>query len=669
MTTNLILPTAQQRAWGDAELGVIIHLDLQVFERGYEFREQWGYTPSPSVFNPAELDTDQWIEAAVAAGAKYAVLVAKHCSGFSLWPTKAHDYSVASSPWRDGKGDIVRDFFASCAKYGIKPGLYCSLSCNAHFNVDNPGLVRDRDPQKQAAYNEMAMQQLTELWTNYGPLFEIWFDGGVLPPEQGGPDVAGLMARLQPDAVVFQGPATWAHPVRDSGIELSTAVLPNWSTTSRNAYQRNDHSKKAGDPSGELWAQTECDIPNRKAGLAFQGGWFWRPGDEPYIYSSDELVEGYFRSVGQNSNLLIGMVIDDRGKFPEPDTEAFEEFGDTLKRMFRNLSAKTSGIGKQITLPLPSGSKPTIVSLAENLAYGECVRRFNVEAFVDGKWQTIWDGTAIGHKRLERFEPLNATHLRLNILESVGEPRIREFAAYAADTRLFSEPLSLAQRSKLFIARDAAGSVSITCSNPSLAIRYTTDGSEPNAKSPRYQGPFAMPDGGVVKAYSYIEGGSCLSDTTTVVFGGSRSHWRIADVSLDSPYENGGAAGVAKLLDDDPESYWHTYHVDKAKSAAPHYVVLDAQQAVTIGGFTLMPRVRALSGTPDEFEFHVSEDGESWNLVADAVIDDWIERPVARLIPLDRPVKARYVKFVAKHVIDGLDYVAVAGIGTVPVLL
>ena len=139
----------------ECEIGVIIHLDLQVFEAGYEFRKQWGYTPDASVFNPRELDPDQWIATAKAAGATYAVLVAKHCSGFSLWPTEAHDYSVKSTPWRDGKGDIVGEFFKSCKKFGLRPGLYCSAATNAYLNVDNPGMVRSGNVAAQVHYNHV----------------------------------------------------------------------------------------------------------------------------------------------------------------------------------------------------------------------------------------------------------------------------------------------------------------------------------------------------------------------------------------------------------------------------------------------------------------------------------------------------------------------------------
>jgi len=665
MTDKLIIPTPQQLAWADAEIGVIIHLDLQVFEPSYEFRQAWGYSPDPSVFNPSDLNTDQWIEAAVAAGARYAVLVAKHCSGFSLWPTKAHPYSVASSPWKDGKGDIVADFFRSCRKYGVRPGLYCSLACNAYLNVDNPGLVRDGDPEKQARYNEIALQQLAELWTNYGEVFEIWFDGGVLPPEQGGPDVVSLMRELQPDAIVFQGPSSWPHCVRWCGNELGIAAEPNWSTTDADAFQKGDRSSMGGDPNGDLWASAECDMPNRKASSAFQGGWFWREGDEPFLYSGDELVECYFRSVAQNSNLLIGMVIDNRGRFPDADTKVFQEFGRKLKQVFSAPVASTSGSGHCIALSLPAGARPNVIVLMEDLAQSERVRRYSVEALIGNNWFTIWQGTCIGHKRIERFEPLDAAEIRLNILESVGEPQIREISAWAADEKHFSAPINPAKRCILFIGRNKDGNVSIECSNSNLAIRYTIDGTEPNASSPLYTEPFPLPNGGAVKAFAFVKGGHYRSDTWIATFGACRDRWRIKSTSLDSPYDNNGAADVAKVLDDDPETYWHTYHVDKSKSAPPHEVVIDMGERFEVAAFTFMPRIKSLDGTPDKYEFYLSADSVHWVLAAEGELIDLKENPIIRCIRLDTPQTGRYIRFVAKHVLDDGDYVVVAGIGVI----
>ena len=143
--------------------------------------------------------------AAKAAGATYAVLVAKHCSGFSLWPTKAHPYSVKNTPWRNGQGDIVKDFIASCKKYGLRPGIYASTTANGYLKVDNPGKVVSGDPEEQKKYNEIVKMQLTELWSEYGDLMEVWFDGGVLPPEKGGFDVLGSSKEIPARSHCFPG--------------------------------------------------------------------------------------------------------------------------------------------------------------------------------------------------------------------------------------------------------------------------------------------------------------------------------------------------------------------------------------------------------------------------------------------------------------------------------
>ncbi|HOO26502.1 MAG TPA: alpha-L-fucosidase, partial [Clostridiales bacterium] len=166
------LPTPAQLEWADAELGVLIHYDIPVFSPGYEWREKFDKPLDSALFNPSELNTDQWLETAASMGAKYAVLVAKHCTGFCIWPTRAHDYSVKSSPWRNGEGDIVADFIKSCRKFNIRPGIYYSVSANGYLKVDNPGKVISGDPKEQEAYNKTVELQVTELWTGYGELFE-----------------------------------------------------------------------------------------------------------------------------------------------------------------------------------------------------------------------------------------------------------------------------------------------------------------------------------------------------------------------------------------------------------------------------------------------------------------------------------------------------------------
>ena len=321
--TKLILPTPSQAEWAEREIGVIIHLDLPVFSDDvhYNFRDHYGDPLPAALFNPDDMDVESWVRAARDLGAKYAVLVAKHCTGFCLWPTKAHDYSVASSPWKGGQGDVVREFVNACRKYDVLPGLYYSVSCNQYMNVDNPGLVRDHDPEKQRAYNEMALSQLTELWTNYGELFEIWFDGGCLPPEEGGPDVAGLLSRLQPNAVVFQGPKGMPSRLRWVGNERGVAD-ENCSSIMDEGAELLDGTREVlakGDTLGDTWRPAESDLPGRDAHRARAGGWFWAPDQEDAVKSGEELLDTYIKSVGRGTNMLVGMAIDAHGRSVFPN--------------------------------------------------------------------------------------------------------------------------------------------------------------------------------------------------------------------------------------------------------------------------------------------------------------------------------------------------------------
>lgn len=426
-------PTPGHVAWADSEVGVIIHLDVQTFEPTYDFRQQWGITPSPEVFQPRDLDTDQWVAAARSAGATYAVLVAKHCSGFSLWPTQAHAYSVANTSWRQGQGDIVRDFVASCHRQGVRPGLYASASCNAFLNVDNPGVVRSGNREDQASYNAVVEQQLTELWTNYGELFELWFDGGVLPPSQGGPDLTPLLLKLQPGAVVFQGPRG-CPLLRWVGNERAEAPYPCWSTTHTLSAADGvaEQLDLGGDPDGTIWAPAESDMPNRDQHKAFQGGWFWRAGEDQHLYSVEHLLERYDLSVGRNSNLLLGMVIDARGLVPDADARHFEAFGKAVRAQFATCLGRSAGHGTRLDLPLTVPGRVDSLVLMEDIAAGERVRRYRIEGETAAGWKTLARGTCIGHKRIERLTPVEVRSLSLHLEESVEPPCIREFAAYGS---------------------------------------------------------------------------------------------------------------------------------------------------------------------------------------------------------------------------------------------
>ena len=430
------LPTKEHAAWADAETGVLIHFDMPVFEPSYSFRDQWGYTPSTEKFNPTDLNTDQWLETASKAGAKYAVLTTKHCSGFCLWPTKAHDYHIGNSPWKNGNGDVVGDFIRSCAKFNIKPGFYYSSVTNAYLNVDNPGFVRSGIREEQERYNRIVEQQLTELWSNYGKLFEIWFDGGYLSKERGGGDVLSLLKKLQPDAVVFQGPES-SKPLRWVGNEHGHAPYPCWGTNDFISDSDGVHARKdlCGNPYGRIWCPAEADTPIRSRAKAFQCGWFWKEGEDHLVVPVEELVEYYCDTVGRNCNLLMGMVIDKRGLCPDKDAENFAEFGREVNRLFGHPFAKTSGEGDVLEIKLDRPEKITHAVIMEDISQGEKVLSYKLEAF-DGKaWIELSEGSCIGHKRIERLPETICRSFRIRCLKTKGTPIFRSVELFNSSSR------------------------------------------------------------------------------------------------------------------------------------------------------------------------------------------------------------------------------------------
>lgn len=431
-TEGIIVPNTVQQEWAQAEIGVIIHFDMPVFRPDYQWR-QFGTHPSPSAFNPTKLNTDQWLAAAQKLGAKYAVLVAKHCSGFSLWPTEAHDYSIKHSPYKNGKGDIVGEFVASCKKYGLKPGIYASTTANGYLWVDNPGYVQPGSPVTQQEYNHIVTQQLTELWSNYGPLFEIWFDGGVLSKENGGADILSLVEKLQPQAIAFQGPMGHPNLVRWVGNEEGTAPDPCWATA--NATTQADGTQKVsgmhGDPHAEFWCPGEADFTLRKNG-SFQGGWFWHEGQDNEIFPLNQLMQKYETSVGRNTNMLLGLVVDNQGLVPQADVERLEAYGREIDRQYGHPDKQVQGESNELALELDTPTVVDRIILQEDISQGERVLEYQVKGFGNGQWHTLTQGTNIGHKRIARFAPLRLEKLKLEVLRSKSTPHIATFAAFHA---------------------------------------------------------------------------------------------------------------------------------------------------------------------------------------------------------------------------------------------
>ena len=434
--SGLVLPTMEQIRWADCELGVIIHYDLEVFTRESIF-DYWEHKVEippveelKNVFTPDRLDVDQWVRSAAEIGAKYSVLVAKHCTGFCLWPTEQHDYSIKSTSYKDGKGDLVREFIDACEKYGLEPGLYYSAARNQYKNAYDPGLVRGGTPEDQQAYNDMIIGQLTELWTWYGKVFEIWFDGGCLPPEQGGPDIAGLLKKLQPDALVFQGPEGTKSLLRWVGNERGVADEECSSIVQFEAQSFDGLSEtmNRGDTHGNVWCPAECDLPNRDCERGWLGGWFWREEDDDTVLSGEHLFETYLQSVGRGCNMLLGMPIDKHGLFPETDLLQFRRFARLKDEAFSAVLAEgTARDENTFLLTVPDGKTAKYAVVAEDIAQGERILAYRLTGCnAQGTEVFRKEGCLIGHKRIFRLEGDIRT-LTFEVTSSKCTPVIRTF--------------------------------------------------------------------------------------------------------------------------------------------------------------------------------------------------------------------------------------------------
>jgi len=412
-------PSPQQRAWQDLELGLFVHFDMVTFTGQMKPRAP----ADVNTYNPDKLNTDQWLEVAQSMGAKYAVFVAKHCTGFLSWQSDAYPYGVRQTAWRGGTGDVVRDFIASCKKYGIKPGLYASVSCNAWWGVDNPGVIK-WGALRQKDYNRACETMLAELWSKYGDLTEIWFDGGVLPVEQGGPDLYPILKRHQPNAIVFQSPAPGG--IRWIGNENGVAKYPCWNTVKR----LNDSG--AGDPDGTIWNPGECDVP-------LPGhDWFWKgrttlekPSDELQQKTLSKLMDMYYRSVGHNCNLILNSTPDTTGLIPESIVPHYANFGKEIRRRFDSPVAETHGEGETVELVLKQPAQIDHVVVMEDTAYGERVRAYEIEGLVPGSaWQNLCGGMSVGHKRIQQFNRTEVGKVRFRATKAVALPKIRRLAVF-----------------------------------------------------------------------------------------------------------------------------------------------------------------------------------------------------------------------------------------------
>lgn len=432
-----LIPTVQQLEWQQMEFTCFLHFGMNTFTGN-----EWGDgNEDPAFFNPTQLDAEQWVRALKEGGFKMAIITAKHHDGFCLWPTKTTKHSVAYSPWKNGKGDVVRELRDACKKYGLKFGVYLS--------------PWDRNAAcygQGEAYNKFFIEQLTELLTNYGEVHEVWFDGanGEGPngkkQEYDWDSILKTIRRLQPKAVT----AIMGDDVRWVGNEGGLGRPTEWSATvlapsaHPGADQRNEKlgvgamSKDLGGrelvaKAEELyWYPSEVDVSIRP-------GWFYHTDQDNQVRSLANLTNIYFQSVGYNSVLLLNIPPDRRGLIHENDVNRIKELAEYVKKTFAHNQIKkgashwTPKAGDSKIYQVKKNALVNTFLIQEDIAKGQRVESFTLEAYSNGSWRYVTEGTTVGYKRLVRFSDLKAEKIKVTINASRGTANISNVGLYYAE--------------------------------------------------------------------------------------------------------------------------------------------------------------------------------------------------------------------------------------------
>lgn len=454
-----VTPSPRQLRWQQLELTGFFHFGINTFTG-----REWGDgKEDPQLFNPSALDAGQWVRVAKDAGIKQVILTAKHHDGFCLWPTKTTEHSVKSSPWKKGKGDVVKEVAAACKKQGIGFGIYLSP-----WDRNTPVYGTD-------GYNDFFLKQLTELLTQYGRIDEVWFDGANGEGPNGKKQVYDferwykLIRKLQPAAVI----AVMGPDVRWVGTETGYGRETEWSVVPANnldqsavaaGSQQGLAFKPQGDMRGEdlgsrdkirnakglVWYPAETDVSIRP-------GWFYHEAEDTQVKSPEKLLDIYYSSVGRNSVLLLNIPPDKSGLINEHDVRNLQGWKKTRDAVFSNNIAKNASVKSSnginanallddayqtywttkgadttavIELTFPSPQTFDVVELQENIAIGQRIEGFVLEYEQNGVWKKAAEGTTVGYKRWIRFQPVTAKNVRLRIISSRLNPTLSGLGLY-----------------------------------------------------------------------------------------------------------------------------------------------------------------------------------------------------------------------------------------------
>ena len=642
------VPSENQMRWQEMEYYAFVHFSLNTYTN-----QPWGYgNEDINLFNPTKLDCRQWARICKEAGMKGIIITAKHHCGFCLWPSKYTEYSVKNAPWKEGKGDVVRELADACKEYGLKLGIYLSPWDRNTADYGKP------------EYITYFRNQLTELLTNYGDIFEVWFDGA-----NGGIGYYGganenrkidrktyydwkntykLVRELQPNIVIWNDGGDRAD-LRWVGTEAGFVGETNWSLLN-DTGEVSWNMLHYGLENGNAWVPAEVNTSIRPE-------WFYHPGEDAKVKSVPRLMDTYYNSIGRNATLLLNFPIMPNGLINKKDEEAALEFAKAVKETFAtdltdNAKAKASNVrgnsrkynaSKAIdtdkntywatddsvttaSLTIDFG-KPTTFNrflAQEYIRLGQRVKAFTVEAYIDGNWKELAKATTIGYKRILRFPTVEATKLRFNIADSKSCPIISTIGIYDAPQLL--EPPE--------IIRNQEGKIIITPADAESEVYYTLDGNEPTTESKKYTGPFQTEGKPEVKAIAYEPASGKSSPVSHEKFDLPRKDWKIVGINDEKAYA---------VIDGDTKTSWH----QSSDKKLPVDLVIDLGKQQNVCGFRYFPD-QALwgPGIITNYRFYVSNDNRKWKLADQGEFSNIKNNPLWQVKEF-APENIRYIKFQA----------------------
>ena len=660
------VPSENQLRWQKMEFYAFIHFSLNTYTD-----QSWGNgNEDINLFNPKDLDCRQWARICKEAGMTGIIMVAKHHCGFCLWPSKYTEYSVKNAPWENGKGDVIREMADACKEYGLKLGIYLSP-----WDRNSPEYGKPE-------YITYFRNQLRELLTNYGDIFEVWYDGA-----NGGSGYYGganetrnidrttyydwkntykLVRELQPKIVIWNDGGDRAD-LRWVGTEAGYIGETNWSLLNATGDVP-FNMLHYGVENGDSWVPGEVNTSIRPE-------WFYHPSEDTKVKTLPQLMDTYYNSVGRNATLLLNFPIMPNGLIHPNDEKAAIEFGKAIKEVFAvNLAKKKKASAtnvrgnsknfaadkaiddntdtywatdedvKTASLTIDFGKPATFnrFMAQEYIGLGQRVKSFSIEAFVDGSWKELAKATTIGYKRILRFPSVNATKLRFNITDSKSCPVISNIGIYNAP-QILTAPA---------IMRNQSGEIIITPADKESEIYYSMDGSIPTKNSKRYQTPVLTNGKVEVKAIAYDPSSGKSSPVNVEKYDISRKNWKI--VGTDDQKAN-------NIIDGNASTNWH----QPKNVKLPAELVIDLGSVLNLSGFRYLPDQGMWGpGIITNYQFFVSQDNQEWKLVSEGEFPNIKNNPLWQTKSFDS-IKARYIKLVALKNTEGNNNLGYAEIDVI----